>query len=107
MPDGPVVALILLVVGGALVGLYFYVEHRRHGRERGRAREPERLPRFGTDLLATRAEDGTVQAPDPDSDAPRPQRRVPTIQRPSVDRHETPPGFSVPGGARPAAAQAR
>jgi hypothetical protein len=105
MPDGPVVALIFLVVGGALVGLYFYVEHRRHARERGRAREPERLPLFGTDLLATRSEDGTVQAPDLDGDASRPQRRVPPIQRPTVDRHETPPGFSAPGFTAPGSAR--
>jgi hypothetical protein len=107
MPDGPVVALIFLLVGGALVGLYFYVEHRRHGRERGRPRESERLPLFGTDLLATRAEDGTVQAPDIDASAPRMPRRTAPLQRPAPDRHETPPGFSAPGFAHSSATQPR
>ena len=69
MPDGPVVALIILVVGGALAALYFYVDHRRHARGATRVRETEPLPLFGTDMLATRGEDGSIHV-EPDSRPP-------------------------------------
>ena len=95
MPDGPVVALALLLVGGALVGLYFYIEHRRHGRPRGRTREVARLPLFGTDMLATRGEDGSVHAaPEPEPGAARPPRRA-AVPRATVPR-PTPPASAAP-----------
>lgn len=78
MPDGPVVALIVLAAGGVLAGVYFLVEHRRHRRQEMRKREVERLPLFGTDLLATRGEDGELHTAE-ESPAPRPVPRRPSI----------------------------
>ncbi len=85
MPDGPVVAIIVLVVAGVLAALYFYIEHRRHApaAERAQPRATERLPLFGTDMLATRGGDGALHAPDEDG-APQPPR----IQ---ARRHPPPP----------------
>jgi hypothetical protein len=96
MPDGPVVALIVLAIGGLLAGLYFVVEHRRHRHVGGRggARGDERLPLFGTDQLATRGDDGQLKA----GDAGAPRRPVPT-----VPRSAPPAAFAPPPSAHPAA----
>jgi hypothetical protein len=58
MPDGRVVALVVLVLGLLAVGAYFYVDYVRNRRAslRGVRREAEPLPLFGTEgLMATRA----------------------------------------------------
>lgn len=75
MPDGPVVAIIVFVVGAVLAALYFVVDHQRHARSghKGAARSAERLPLFGTDMLATRDGEGTLHAADEDG-APQPPR---------------------------------
>ena len=75
MPDGPVVALIVFAVGGLLAALYFFVDHRRHARNahRGQARPAERLPLFGTDMLATRGGDGALHTADEDGAPPAPR----------------------------------
>lgn len=102
MLDGPLVALIVLAVGGALAAAYFFVEHRRHRRDPSheRTREAERLPLFGTDMLATRGEDGTLHTA-ADRDAPnRPAvRRVPTISRPANAAVPVYPGTSPNGSS--------
>jgi len=56
MLDGPLVAIIVLAIGGAVAAAYFVFEHRRHRRAaaKSHARPVEKLPLFGTDLLATR-----------------------------------------------------
>jgi hypothetical protein len=105
MPDGPVVAIIVLAVGGLLAVAYFVYEHRRHRRAAAKAttRAPERLPLFGTDLLATRGADGAVHLEDAGEDAegesaPR-RRRTPEPRRvsPATDL----PAVTPPGGAAP------
>jgi hypothetical protein len=80
MLDGPLVAIIVLTVGGLLAAAYFVYEHRRHRRTAAKvtARAAERLPLFGTDLLATRGVDGAVHLEDAGEDAdgePAPRRR--------------------------------
>ena len=86
MPDGPVVALIVLAVGGLLAAAYFVIEYRRHRRSssRAHARPVERLPLFGTDLLATRGNDGSLHVDEPaetvGSDG-TPRRRGPEVRR--------------------------
>lgn len=57
MPDGPVVALIVLVAGLTLLGVALFVlEARKHGGRGARqhARDAAPLPLFGTDRLAAR-----------------------------------------------------
>lgn len=86
MPDGPVVALVFLVVGGVLAALYFYVDYRRHPRGRHHVREAEPLPLFGTEMLATRGEDGSLHV---DADARPAVRRF--LAEPRAATPATPP----------------
>jgi hypothetical protein len=89
MPDGLVVAIIVLVVGSVLAAAFLIFEHRRHRRADAKVqhRPAERLPLFGTDRLATRGTDGALHVDDADDTgdgAPRrhvvpPVRRVPTV----------------------------
>jgi pSer/pThr/pTyr-binding forkhead associated (FHA) protein len=66
MLDGPVVAIIVLAIGGLLAGAYFTFEHRRHRRGAAKAHvhTAERLPLFRTDMLATRGGDGVLHESD-------------------------------------------
>jgi pSer/pThr/pTyr-binding forkhead associated (FHA) protein len=93
MPDGPVVAIIVLAVGGLLLAAYFVVEYQRHRRSghKTHTRTSERLPLFGTDLLATRGSDGALHVDERDGNgadgAPRrrPTRRItPAAEFPTV-----------------------
>ncbi|HZF67279.1 MAG TPA: FHA domain-containing protein [Gemmatirosa sp.] len=61
MPDGRLIALIVLVVGLVAVGGYFWWDHIKHGRAeaRGARRPVERLPLFGTDQLVPRGMETT------------------------------------------------
>lgn len=74
MPSGPIVALIVLLVGLPLLGGFLYVEWRRHHKSvaRERRHEAERLPLFGTDMLASAVRDAAGD------DAPQP-RAVPRV----------------------------
>jgi hypothetical protein len=75
MPDGRLIALIVLIVGLLAVGGYFWWDHLKHGREpaRGARRPAERLPLFGTDLLVARGADG-------DDGASGARRTPPTVR---------------------------
>lgn len=90
MPDGPVVALIVFVLGVVLAALYFFVDYRRHARSghKDAVRHVERLPLFGTDMLATRGGDGALHAPDEDG-APQPPRVQARRDPPTVTRAES------------------
>jgi hypothetical protein len=104
MLDGPVVAIIVLAVGGLLAAAYFVYEHRRHRRVAAKthARTIERLPLFGTDLLATRGNDGGVHVDDPDEVG---QDGMPIRRRPEPRRvtpvHSAPTVAPAPHGASP------
>ena len=66
MPDGPVVALAVLVAGLAILGIGFVIARVRNP-DRGRhhaARTAPRLPLFGTDLLLVRTVDDDLVAPE-------------------------------------------
>ncbi len=102
MPDGPVVAIIVLAVGGLLAAAYFVYEHRRHRRESAKShvRTVERLPLFGTDLLAVRGNDGVAHVDDPDAvgEDGAPLRRRPEPRR-VTPTHDTPAVAPAPNGA--------
>jgi hypothetical protein len=106
MPDGPVVAIIVLAVGGVLAALYFVYEHRRHRRVEAKTqtRTAERLPLFGTDLLATRGTDGALHVDDSGDGADgAPRRRTPTVRRITPMGDGPPVAQARPGfGAAPA-----
>jgi hypothetical protein len=98
MPDGPVVALIIFGVAIALAALYFFVDHRRHGRSAHKAgpRPVERLPLFGTDMLSTRGGDGALHAAG-ENGAPQPAR----VQAYIPPRPEPPPPRGANGASAP------
>lgn len=117
MPDGPVVALIVLAVGGLLAGVYFLFDHRRHRRSavKAQVRTAERLPLFGTDMLATRSGDGVLHegeaadGADPSSDGvvprrrPFPVRNVPPMADPTAHPAAAPAAFPLSGWNPPPA----
>ena len=110
MLDGPLVAIIVLAIGGAVAAAYFVFEHRRHRRAaaKSHARPVEKLPLFGTDLLATRGNDGVPHVDEPldaagddgapvRRRAPEPRRVSPITATPAVS-----PAPAAPYGATPA-----
>ena len=109
MLDGPVVAIIVLAVGGLLAAAYFIYDHRRHRRTaaKGHTRAAERLPLFGTDLLATRGTDGAVHVEESDDtageDGAAPRRRAPEPRRVSpITAMPAAPAAPHAGDAAPA-----
>lgn len=91
MPDAPVAAAIVLLVGLILLGLGFFITERRRpgrGHRRRHHRDVERIPLFGTDRLGVHADDvEEAETADDAADAPAPPPRRPVPPRMAPPTH--------------------